>query len=133
MPNSVNNVIEEPSHSLNVLTYTDLPDKKVDSRNDESKAAGLTQARAWRHKLQKAFLSNHPILIEDLPSLHNLFTTLENYESMTKEELLTSKIGKVMRHIMRIEEDKIPFEEEYQFRKRADALVHIWMCILNTP
>jgi len=42
-----------------------------------------------------------------------------------------SKIGKVMRHIAVLAEDKVPRDEEFKFRDRAKALVDKWHQILN--
>ncbi|KAJ6580383.1 hypothetical protein DFH09DRAFT_979145, partial [Mycena vulgaris] len=41
-----------------------------------------------------------------------------------------SKIGKVMRHIHLLEENRIPRDDEFKFRERAKALVDKWHEIL---
>lgn len=42
-----------------------------------------------------------------------------------------SKIGKVMRHIAVLPDDKVPRNAEFKFKDRADALVKKWQQILN--
>ena len=42
-----------------------------------------------------------------------------------------SKIGKVMRHIHNLTDDKIPRDVEFKFRERAKVLVEKWHDILN--
>ncbi|KAF9447901.1 hypothetical protein P691DRAFT_705908 [Macrolepiota fuliginosa MF-IS2] len=90
------------------------------------------KVRDWRHKLQKTFLSHkgHP-REEDMPSIDALFTTVENYDRITIEYLQFSKIGKVMRHIAVLSDDKVPRNAEFKFKDRADALVKKWQQILN--
>ena len=47
------------------------------------------------------------------------------------DDLQYSKIGKVMRHIHLQPLDKVPRDEEFQFRSRAKALVDKWHVILS--
>ncbi|KIK05161.1 hypothetical protein K443DRAFT_675316 [Laccaria amethystina LaAM-08-1] len=90
------------------------------------------KVRDWRHRLQKTFLSNKSLpREEEMPNLNELFKTVENYEGMTIEQLQFSKIGKVMRHIAVLTEDKVPRDDEFKFRLRAGALVERWHKILN--
>ena len=42
-----------------------------------------------------------------------------------------SKIGKVMRHIHALSEDKVPRDEEFKFRERAKILVDKWHDVLK--
>lgn len=42
-----------------------------------------------------------------------------------------SKIGKVMRHIAALPQDKVPRDDDYHFRTRAKALVDKWHTILG--
>jgi len=68
------------------------------------------QVREWRHRLQKVFLSNKGLPKSELmPEIDGLFTTIEEYESMTIEQLQLSKI-----------------------RIRAKNLADKWHQILNT-
>jgi len=66
-----------------------------------------------------------------MPALDNLFATVENYEKINIQYLSFSKIGKVMRHIAVLTEDKVPRDAEFHFRDRAKALVDKWHQILN--
>ncbi|KAI0674894.1 hypothetical protein C8Q78DRAFT_508117 [Trametes maxima] len=90
------------------------------------------KVREWRHKLQKAFLNNKAAPKEDdMPALDQLFSTVENYENMTIEYLTFSKIGKVMRHIHALSDDKVPRDDEFKFRERAKVLVDKWHDVLK--
>jgi len=91
------------------------------------------QVREWRHRLQKVFLSNKGLLKSELmPEIDGLFTTVEEYENMTIEQLQLSKIRKIMRHIAALDDGKIPDDDEYNFRTRAKNLADKWHQILNT-
>jgi hypothetical protein len=50
---------------------------------------------------------------------------------MSVPYLQFSKIGKVMRHIAILPDDKVPSDEKYRFRERAKALVDKWHDVLN--
>jgi hypothetical protein len=49
------------------------------------------------------------------------FTAIEEYASMTIQQLQTSKIGKVMRKIAALSD--IPRDDEFKFRERANTLM----------
>ncbi|KII92944.1 hypothetical protein PLICRDRAFT_37754 [Plicaturopsis crispa FD-325 SS-3] len=109
-------------------------DKDGDEEVDPAVASDpeAIKVRDWRHKLQKAFLSNKGIpKEEDMTLANELFTTVENYDKMNIQYLQFSKIGKVMRHIAVLALEKIPKDEEYHFRERAQTLVDQWHVILN--
>lgn len=59
-----------------------------------------------------------------------VFKTVEGY-SMTVEQLRLSKIGKVMKRIVTLP-GTIPRDEEFHFRKRAEALVNKWSNVLSS-
>jgi hypothetical protein len=50
---------------------------------------------------------------------------------MSVPYLQFSKIGKVMRHIAILTDDKVPGDSQYKFRDRAKALVDRWHGVLN--
>ncbi|KAI0364417.1 Tudor/PWWP/MBT, partial [Pilatotrama ljubarskyi] len=114
------------------------PAKKAKRDKDEDGDSPLMndpealKVREWRHKLQKAFLNTKATpKEEDMPGLDQLFSTVENYENMTIEYLTFSKIGKVMRHIHALSDDKVPRDDEFKFRERAKVLVDKWHDILK--
>ncbi|KAI0779595.1 hypothetical protein C8Q74DRAFT_702710 [Fomes fomentarius] len=85
------------------------------------------KVREWRHKLQKAFLNSKAVPKGDeMPGLDQLFSTVETYPNMTMDCLLFSKIGKVMRHIHALPDDRVPRDDEFKFRERAKILVDKW-------
>ncbi|KAL1945865.1 hypothetical protein VTO73DRAFT_1867 [Trametes versicolor] len=115
------------------------PAKKAKRDKDEEADSPLMndpealKVREWRHKLQKAFLNTKATPKEDdMPSLDQLFTSVETYDNMTIEYLTFSKIGKVMRHIHALSDDKVPRDEEFKFRERAKVLVDKWHDVLKT-
>ncbi|KAI0358717.1 Tudor/PWWP/MBT [Trametes cingulata] len=114
------------------------PAKKAKRDKDEDGDSPLMndpealKVREWRHKLQKAFLNTKATpKEEDMPGLDTLFSTVENYDNMTIEYLTFSKIGKVMRHIHALSDDKVPRDDEFKFRERAKVLVDKWHDILK--
>ncbi|KAI9061701.1 hypothetical protein FKP32DRAFT_1594220 [Trametes sanguinea] len=114
------------------------PAKKAKRDKDEDGDSPLLhdpealKVREWRHRLQKAFLnSKAPPKEEDMPGLDQLFSTVESYDNMTIEYLTFSKIGKVMRHIYALSEDKVPRDDEFKFRERAKVLVDKWHDVLK--
>ncbi|KAF8069854.1 hypothetical protein FPV67DRAFT_1753421 [Lyophyllum atratum] len=110
-------------------------EKEKEEGDEESKMSADSEAlkvREWRHRLQKAFLSSKTTPEEtDMPALDALFTTVEQHENMTVAYLQFSKIGKVMRHITLLTEDRVPLDGEYRFRERARALVERWQLVLG--
>ncbi|KAI0319121.1 hypothetical protein OF83DRAFT_852458 [Amylostereum chailletii] len=111
------------------------PTKKAKREKDEGPLAKDPQAalvKDWRHKLQKTFLSdNKDPKPEDMPGCDELFKTIEQYENMNIDYLAYSKIGKVMRHIHLQPQEKIPRDDEFNFRLRAKALVDKWSTIAD--
>ncbi|KAJ6454389.1 hypothetical protein C8R45DRAFT_944646 [Mycena sanguinolenta] len=67
-----------------------------------------------------------------MPAVDALFKTVEGYRDMNVEYLTFSKISKVMRHIHRLDANKVPRDDEFHFRKRAKALVEQWDGILSS-
>jgi len=108
---------------------------KRDKAGDDDALEGDEEAkrvREWRHKLQKVFLTQKSApKPDDMPQMDELFTSVEQYGNMTIQYLSFSKIGKVMRHIAALSEDKVPRNDEYDFLARAQTLVDRWHDILN--
>lgn len=93
-----------------------------------------------------------------MDAIDQLLTTVESYDKMTVKyltvrflDLLThipsmsnfltftprfleqfSKIGKVMKHIIALPEDRIPRDSEFKFRQRAAALVEVWQGVVES-
>ncbi|KAF8513908.1 hypothetical protein BU17DRAFT_68585 [Hysterangium stoloniferum] len=86
----------------------------------------------WRHKLQRAFLNKTTPKAEEMPEYDQLFTIIENHE-VTIEQLAFSKLGKLMRHISRLDQTRYPIanEEQYNIRGRADALLEKWQKMIE--
>ncbi|KAH8822918.1 hypothetical protein DL96DRAFT_1619809 [Flagelloscypha sp. PMI_526] len=101
--------------------------KKDDSNDDPE----ILKVKDWRHRLQKGFLTAKPPTDDALPGLDELLKTVEDYDAITLEQLSSTKIGKVMRHIAALADDKIPKDSEYNFRKRANDLVSRWSKVVG--
>ncbi|KAJ3710142.1 hypothetical protein C8R42DRAFT_691489 [Lentinula raphanica] len=112
-----------------------VPTGKEENPEDAelAKDPEATKVREWRHKLQKVFLSNkvQAPKQEDMPDMDDLFTQIETYDKINIAYLSFSKIGKVMRHITALSDDKVPLDSQYKFRDRAKVLVERWQHIIN--
>ncbi|KIJ50409.1 hypothetical protein M422DRAFT_27395 [Sphaerobolus stellatus SS14] len=89
------------------------------------------KVKEWRHKLQRAFLSKVIPKPEDMPEHDQLMTTIEQHD-LTIEQLQFSKLGKVMRHISQLDQAvyPIPNNDEFNIRKRAEALLEKWQTLI---
>ncbi|KAI0829763.1 hypothetical protein BC628DRAFT_1066217 [Trametes gibbosa] len=68
-------------------------DKDDDADSPLNNDPEAIKVREWRHKLQKAFLNNKATPKgEDMPTLDQLFSTVETYENMTIEYLTVSPV-----------------------------------------
>jgi len=107
------------------------PTKKAKRDKEEEADAEMegdpeaAKVKDWRHKLQRAFLGKVPPKPEDMPMHDTTFSQVEEFD-MSIKYLQYSKIGKVMRHIAALESDKVPRDNEYKFKDRAQALVNKW-------
>ncbi|KAJ4491014.1 hypothetical protein J3R30DRAFT_3277408 [Lentinula aciculospora] len=111
-----------------------LPGKEENTDDAElAKDPEATKVREWRHKLQKVFLSSkvQAPRQEDMPDMNDLFTHIETYDKINIAYLSFSKIGKVMRHITALSDDRVPMDSQYKFRDRAKVLVERWQHIIN--
>ncbi|TFK61849.1 hypothetical protein BDN72DRAFT_849319 [Pluteus cervinus] len=98
----------------------------------EDPDAEAYRVRWWRHKIQKAFLSpEHGITEEALPEMDTIFTTIEEYDGMTTRSLIASKIGVVLRHLVKLDPDKVPGNATYRFQERARVLREQWVAVLE--
>ncbi|KAF5365873.1 hypothetical protein D9757_011055 [Collybiopsis confluens] len=108
---------------------------KEDNADDDElvKDPEATKVREWRHRLQKIFLSHKSVTPkkEEMPDMDALFTQIESYDKINIAYLSFSKIGKVMRHITVLSDDKVPLDSQYHFRDRAKVLVEKWQQIIN--
>lgn len=111
------------------------PAKKAKKDKEDDPLAADPEAvkvREWRHRLQKTFLTDgKDPKPEDMPACDELFTTIEQYEKMNIHYLSFSKIGKVMRHIYMQTPEKIPRDDDFHFRDRANVLVEKWHALMN--
>ncbi|KAL0569042.1 hypothetical protein V5O48_012927 [Marasmius crinis-equi] len=123
---------EEPSGPASKKATPPPAKKAKKDDGEESADPEAIKVREWRHKLQKTFLSNKgPPKESEMPAMDQLFTTIETYEKMDVNYLSFSKIGKVMRHIAALTDDKVPKDDRYRFRERAKKLVDQWHLILG--
>lgn len=84
-----------------------------------------------RHKLQKGLLDNNKKPIEDeMKQMSEFITKLEGYSDLEVSIIRATKINKVLKGILKIEE--IPKEAEFKFRERSTELLNKWNKILES-
>jgi hypothetical protein len=107
-------------------------DENVDD-DELAKDPEATKVREWRHRLQKVFLSSKVVAPkpEEMPDMNELFNQIETYDKINIAYLSFSKIGKVMRHITALSDEKVPLDSRFHFRDRAKILVEQWQHIIN--
>ncbi|KXN88589.1 hypothetical protein AN958_07078 [Leucoagaricus sp. SymC.cos] len=64
--------------------------------------------------------------------IDTFFTTVEDYDNMTAEQLQFSKFAKLIHHITVLDNNEIPRNTEFRCKERVDALWKKWQEILNT-
>ncbi|KIK57909.1 hypothetical protein GYMLUDRAFT_75195 [Collybiopsis luxurians FD-317 M1] len=113
-------------------TAASAKDEPADD-DELAKDPEATKVREWRHRLQKIFLSSKSVTPkpEEMPDMDALFTQIERYDKINIAYLSFSKIGKVMRHITALPDEKVPLDSDYKFRDRARVLVEQWQQIIN--
>jgi len=106
----------------------------------------------WRHMLERMLLGRGPIKEEvsftsslirwfpspsrshkfsqDMYACDEVFRQLEDYDEMSIDYLLFTKIGKVMRHIG--QKTEIPCKEQFKFQERAEVLISHWAGLLTS-
>ncbi|EJD02697.1 Tudor/PWWP/MBT [Fomitiporia mediterranea MF3/22] len=100
-------------------------DEDGDASGDLERDPEAAKVKELRHKLQRAFLGKSTPKPEDMQGVDSLFQQVEEFDISLKY-LQYSKIGKVMRHIAALEVDKVPRDDEFKFKDRAQALVNKW-------
>lgn len=82
-----------------------------------------------RHKLQKGlFPKEQQPKADDMPAMAEFFTRLENFTEMDASILRATRIHKLPKAIMRLE--NIPREDEFTFKSRSSGLLEKWNKIL---
>ncbi|KAJ7841031.1 hypothetical protein B0H13DRAFT_1584345, partial [Mycena leptocephala] len=84
------------------------------------------QVRGWRCELQRTFLGRVIPAEKEMAHVDSQFSAIENFDNMTLDYLIFSKLGKVLRHIHRLASRQVPRDDLYNFRGRAKALVEKW-------
>ncbi|EPQ29372.1 uncharacterized protein PFL1_03127 [Pseudozyma flocculosa PF-1] len=101
-----------------------------EQEGDEDSDPAVKMVKEWRHKLQRAFLTAKDGLQgEDMPANDETFKLVEAYDDMTLDQLKHSKIGKVMKKIVQL--DEIPRDDEFHFKERAEALYNKWQATIS--
>ena len=78
-----------------------------------------------RHKLQKGFISrDQPPKEEEMTSMANCLSKLENYDEIEISIIRHTKINKVLKMIVKL--NFVPRDEELQFRQRAMNILSKW-------
>jgi len=116
-----------------VESEDDAGDDKPAAKKTKTVDDSSEQVKSWRHKLQKCFLNKDKVIKpDDMEDMDKTFTAIEAF-NMSVDNLSYSKIGKVMRHIAKLEVSAIPDEDKYNFRDRASSLVDTWGKFTGRP
>lgn len=84
-----------------------------------------------RHKLQKGLLDSvKKPKEEDMKQMSEFITKLEGYSDLEVSIIRATKINKVLKGILKIED--IPKEAEFKFRERSTELLAKWNKILES-
>ena len=84
-----------------------------------------------RHKLQKGLLDTNKKPKEDeMKQMSEFITKLEGYSDLEVSIIRATKINKVLKGILKLEE--IPKEAEFKFRERSTELLNKWNKILES-
>ena len=84
-----------------------------------------------RHKLQKGLLdSTKKPKEEDMKQMSEFITKLEGYSDLEVSIIRATKINKVLKGILKLED--IPKEAEFKFRERSTELLTKWNKILES-
>ena len=82
-----------------------------------------------RHRLQKGFLArDEPPKEEEMKSMNEFFTQLENFADLELSILKLTKIHKVLKAILKL--SSIPKEDEFKFMDRSNRLLQGWNRVL---
>jgi hypothetical protein len=80
--------------------------------------------------LQKGLLTkDSPPKEEEMKPIHDFFTKLEGYPELEVTTIRATKINKVLKAILKLEE--IPKEGEYNFKSRCTGLLDQWNKIID--
>lgn len=84
-----------------------------------------------RHKLQKGLLdTNKKPKEEEMKQMSEFITKLEGYSDLEVSIIRATKINKVLKGILKLED--IPKEAEFKFRERSTELLTKWNKILES-
>lgn len=84
-----------------------------------------------RHKLQKGLLTrDQQPKEEEMKLMSDYLTKLEGFPDLETEIIRTTKINKVLKAMLKL--DQIPKEEEYDFKPRSQVLLEKWNKLLAT-
>lgn len=82
-----------------------------------------------RHKLQKGLLSkDQPPVEAEMEGMSAYLTALENFTELEASIIRETKINKVLKAILKME--NIPREEDFAFKKRSQGLLDRWNKLL---
>ncbi|EHK45253.1 hypothetical protein TRIATDRAFT_299943 [Trichoderma atroviride IMI 206040] len=115
------------------------PKKGADKKSDAPKEPKLTpeerhlrkekEIMYLRHKLQRGLLTREQQPREDeMEAMSSFITILENFQDLDVSIIRGTKINKVFKAILKL--DSIPREEDFNFKKRSQALLDKWNKLL---
>ncbi|TIA70710.1 hypothetical protein E3P91_02963 [Wallemia ichthyophaga] len=93
---------------------------KVTGSDVEDETDEPTKVKSWRHELQRIFLGFEPVKAEVMPKADAQYKMIEGDSDVSVEAITTSKINKVLKRIIGME--NIPEDNEYKIRERSQVL-----------
>ncbi|KAI3603762.1 hypothetical protein WG66_006668 [Moniliophthora roreri] len=108
--------------------------KKEDGKDEDEDASHETddieteKLRELRKAMQRVMLCWRVPDELEMPTMNVLFSQVEAIKHVTAQQLSSSRMRRFMRHISELDKKKykIPRDDEFNFRKRAKALVSRW-------
>lgn len=116
---------KKPTSAKTSVPRKSVGTEEADGEDGEHLDPETKKVRSWRHSLQRGFLSkDRSINPDDMDGLNKTMELVEEYDGITRDILRLTKIGKVMRRIIQLED--IPRESEFKFKERAEKLCDEW-------
>ncbi|XP_044714924.1 PWWP domain-containing protein [Hirsutella rhossiliensis] len=103
--------------------------KEAKMTPEERRARKEKEVLYLRHKLQRGLLTREQQPREDeMKSMSDYISVLENFVDLEVSIIRATKINKVLKAILKLE--SVPREEEFEFKKRSQALLDKWNKLL---
>ncbi|KFY08748.1 hypothetical protein V492_05952 [Pseudogymnoascus sp. VKM F-4246] len=121
---------EKPKPKAKKAAAAPAAPKEPELSAEEKSKKKEKEVRFLRHKLQKGLLGTNKPKEEEMKQMSEFITKLEGYADLEVSIIRATKINKVLKGILKLEE--IPKEAEFKFRDRSTDLLTKWNKILES-